>query len=248
MFEILNYTKINKQASGIFVSILVFCLCSCTSTPVHAPDEVSNNVSSHVMNEETYWWYCRFKVSWPEDTGVDLVVDLMLAHAVVGPVLKKYEQDILYWRFHRRAVRDGGGHQFSFIFYTDTEIATRIMTDLRSSELLQQALSENVLERIHFDEPANPTRPNIDDASDKNWSIEIRRNWPAFIMGVSSTWLGLIDDVMTDTPAIGDISKLIEQYKQTESTITSMWNSEGLHAFMHHLSAIFGYEQLLIRF
>ena len=67
-------------------------------------------------------------------------------------------------------------------------------------------------------------------------------------MGVSSLWLGLIDDIMKDVPAHDDnFPKLLEQYRQAEDAVTTMWHKEGQHAFLHHLSAIFGYEPLMIK-
>ena len=200
-----------------------------------------------MIKADQYWWYCHFKLDWPEDVELDLAVDLMLAHAVVGPVLQQHRQEIPYWRFHRRAARDEAGHQFSFIFYADSATATAVMADLHHSAILQQALTGKILERVSFDDPNNPVRPNLEDASDPDWTIEIQRNWPAYIMGVSATWLGLIDDVMPDTLATTDIQKLIQQYQQVHARITAMWTREGQHAFIHHLSAIFGYEPVMIR-
>ena len=67
-------------------------------------------------------------------------------------------------------------------------------------------------------------------------------------MGVSSLWLGLIDDVMEDVPSHDDnFPKLLEQYRHAGVAITTVWYKEGQHAFLHHLSAIFGYEPLMIK-
>ena len=234
------------SVAGIAGVILLAGLSACANLPQGTTTVPVAGVTPEIKVDQ-YWWYCRFKVNWPEDAEPGMVVDLMLAHAVVGPVLQLHRQGIPYWRFHRRAVRDDAGHQFSFIFYSDRGTATAVMTDMRNSALLQQALSNKVLDRISVDDPDDPARPGLKDTSDPNWSIEIQRNWPAYIMGVSTAWLGLIDDVMRDARASTDLQELIQQYHQAHAKITAMWNREGQHAFIHHLSAIFGYEPLLIQ-
>ena len=122
------------------------------------------------------------------------------------------------------------------------------MKELKQSTILQQALNEKVVEKTIFHDPAKPSRPQIEAMSDPHWSQTLQRNWPSFIMGVSALWLGLIDDQMATVSTQSlEVSGLLESYRQADITITSMWREEGQHAFLHHLSAIFGYEPLLIR-
>ena len=228
------------------VVILLAGLSACARPPLRTNTTAPATGVTSDIKADQYWWYCRFKIDWPETGEIDLAVDLMLAHAVVGPVLRQHRQEIPYWRFHRRAAIDDAGHQFSFIFYTDPATATTVMADLHQSAILQQLLTGKILERASFDKPNNPIRPDLKDVSDPDWSIEIQRNWPAYIMGVSATWLGLIDDFMPDAPATTDLQELIQQYRQVHERITAMWRREGQHAFIHHLSAIFGYEPVMI--
>ena len=65
----------------------------------------------------------QVKMTWPLDADAHGAVDLLLAHAVVEPVLRKHAKEIYWWRFHRRALRDKLGHQFSFLFYADSNVA-----------------------------------------------------------------------------------------------------------------------------
>jgi hypothetical protein len=226
---------------------LLLGLAACARTQAWSSERAESADAAPGAQDNKYWWYCRFKIDWPQDTEPAMYVDLMLAHAVIGPVLGQYRQEIGYWRFHRRAVRDPAGHQFSFIFYTDPGAATKVMAELHRSEILQRALSDKRLERVICDDTARPARPNVSDTSDPNWSDEIRKNWPAYIMGVSATWLGLIDDAMRNRPAGVDLQTLIDQYRRAHEAITALWTREGQHAFIHHLSAIFGYEPLYIQ-
>ncbi len=187
-------------------------------------------------------------MSWPLDTNADGTVDLLLAHAVVEPVLRKHAKKIYWWRFHRRALRDKIGHQFSFLFYAESSVAAEVMEDIMQSNILQEALTERIVEKTIFSDPDKPARPQIEAFSDPNWSPTLQRNWPSFIMGVSTLWLGLIDDEMVNTTTQNlNVTMLLEQYRQAETDITSMWREEGQHAFLHHLSAIFGYNPLIIK-
>jgi hypothetical protein len=175
-------------------------------------------------------------------------VDLLLAHAVVGPVLKEHTKELPWWRFHRRAAQDETGHQFSFLFYSNSGAAAAVMQDIRQSSVLQQALANRIVEKVAFDDPSNPCHPEIEAMSDPHWTPELQRNWPSYIMGVSSLWLGLIDDIMEHAPPHNDhFSELLERYRQAKDAVTNLWYQEGQHAFLHHLSAIFGYEPLMIR-
>ncbi|MDJ0622526.1 MAG: hypothetical protein QNJ17_06155 [Desulfocapsaceae bacterium] len=218
------------------------------------PHRTSNIPSIHNLPpgektpEESYWWYCRFKNVWPEDTYPDLVIDLLLAHGVVRPVLVNHQDEIEYWRFHRRAARDSAGHQFSLLVYTRPEVAAQIFAEIHQNELLNNAIAANLVERVKTDNPQNPKNPDIEATSDPNWSVNLQKNWPAFIMGVSSFWLGLIDDSLEVVPKdINDPLVLLEEYRKADAKIAEIWRQEGQHALLHHLNAIFGYKPMTIR-
>ncbi|MGY6274591.1 hypothetical protein [Methylomonas sp. MgM2] len=198
--------------------------------------------------DHSFWWKCRFKVVWPDAEEVDWAVDLLLAHAVVLPVLSQYAKDIPYWRFHRRAARDSAGHQFTFLFYGAPELASSIFEAIDESEVLKNTLNANLVTEAVMDNPNQPRLPDIGDASDPNWSPELQNNWPSFIMGVSSLWLGLIIEDMQDSPrTYKDIHQLLEKYREVNARITDKWRYEGQHALLHHLNAIFGYQPMLFR-
>ncbi len=230
----------------ILLSVTLLAACS-TNTP--RTMESLNMSAALKADESVAWRSCTFRVAWPEQTEPNWGVDLLLAHRVVGPVLEKFDNDIHRWRFHRRANRDAAGHQFTFMFYTGTSHARDIIAQIEQDELRQQLLEENLLEVAACDSPEDMLRPLISDTSDSNWPDSVQKHWPSYIMGVSSLWLGLIDEavasVRTET---SDIDQLIQQYNNANQTVTSLWQEYGEHAFLHHLNAIFGYEQLLIRY
>jgi hypothetical protein len=241
---------IDHAIANLWLVMIVILISACApgQNQLPAPRSTTIPLETSGYGEDMSWWACRFKMSWPLDTNADGAADLLLAHAVVKPVLKEHAKKIYWWRFHRRAVRDKVAHQFSFLFYADSGVASEVMKEIRQSGILQQALGKKIVEKTMFSDPAKPVRPQIEAMSDPHWSPTLQRNWPSFIMGVSALWLGLIDDQMANITTHNiNVSGLLEQYRQADTAITTMWRKEGQHALLHHLSAIFGYEPLLIR-
>ena len=194
------------------------------------------------------WWYARFRLNWPPDTDPVWYLDLYIAHRIVMPILQAHQNDIQLWRFHRRAGRDGAGRQFSFIFYTTPRTARKVFQTLKSNPIAENMKFSGVIDDVVYDDPAELTRPNIEDTSDKNWPVSIQKAWPYYIMGVSQMWLDLIvqvaDNKMENNSATS-INEIELFYKQVDETITELWQKQGRHAFMHHLNALFGYKPLI---
>jgi hypothetical protein len=253
LFYLVNsmITKPHRLAVGMLSAWflgLALCGCATRGAEPHAAPVLGHPTLA--TRENTFWWACRFKLVWPpgQDADPDLTADLLLAHAVVQPVLRAYESRITCWRFHRRANRDTAGHQFSFLFYADPETAREIFQKIGESKPLSEALAANMVEKVMVDDPAKPTRPGVGDTSDPHWSPMLQRTWPSFIMGVSCLWLGLIDESMAEVPGGSDeIHDLLERYRKADARITAIWYQEGQHALLHHLNAIFGYGPMLIK-
>jgi hypothetical protein len=168
----------------------------------------------------------------------------------VAPVLNQNRNEILLWRFHRRAVRDQAGHQFSFIFYAPPETARRVFAELQSHVWLRELKDRGVVVRDAYDNTDVISRPNIEDTSDPHWPPAIQKSWPYYIQGVSEMWLGLIAEVASQASAEtvpSNPDELFRLYGQVNDSIVRLWREEGQHAFLHHLNAIFGYEPLVIR-
>jgi hypothetical protein len=207
------------------------------------------SIGQKAVNAEKGWWYARFHMVWPQDEDPAWYVDLILAHRVVSPVLAQYEKEIPLWRFHRRAGRDQAGHEFSFIFYASGETAKEVYGAIQSSRLLKELIAAHLVADTVFDDTTTVLRPGLGATSDRKWSPEIKRTWPFYIMGVSRTWLNLIDEVSKETMKGKDLSNLddvLEGYRKVNKVIEEKWQQEGGHAFLHHLNAIFGYEPLFI--
>ncbi|MDX2503071.1 MAG: hypothetical protein QNL62_01140 [Gammaproteobacteria bacterium] len=215
--------------------------------PVVSPEMLSRSV----VESPHYWWYARFKMVWQKELdSIDFSSNLIIAHQIINPVLENHHQDIKLWRFHRRAAKDSAGHQFSFIFYATAESARKIFQQINSNPISAKLINENIVGKIHLDDPDKPKRPGIEDSSDKNWPVAIQKSWPYYIMGVSILWLDLLNQQAIQEKL--DVSRAItsqqEQYKKINEKITQQWKSQGKHAYFHHISGIFGYEPLEIRY
>jgi len=61
-------------------------------------------------------------------------------------------------------------------------------------------------------------------------------------------WLNLITETVTDMPQPRAALALDENeqlYKEVDAIITSLWEINGRHAFLHHLNAMFGYKPII---
>lgn len=234
----------------IFLILLAICCITTACAPAaNISGEVSEASTDDDFTGDLAWHSCRFRMVWPENSKPDMDIDLFIAHSIVGPVVEEYNKNLPFWRFHRRAIRDDTGHQFSFLFYTNDSLRNAITKKIMASYRLEQLVQNKYIENINCNDGPHWTGQNIEDASDKSWSTSVQKNWPHYITGVSRLWLGLIEDAISTTNSEQyTFLQLVDEYRYANRKITETWQSQGAHAFIHHLNAIFGYENLLIRF
>ncbi len=194
------------------------------------------------------WQRVRFFIHWPEGDDPHWYVGTLVAHRVVGPALARHRSEIVLWRFHRRANRDPAGHSLSFLSYSPPGVNAQLCTELRSDPLVQRLLQARLLDKIACSGPPPATAGRIDATSDSSWPPEIQRAWPYFIMGVSETWLRLIDEYARETGAAdpADLQQTLQRYREVQDRISAVWTERGGHAFIHHLSGVFAYEPLYV--
>ncbi len=227
--------------SLVLCSLMLLGLSACASqkpTWTFRPAEHPMDLSEHG------WWYARFHIQWPENTSPCWHVGVCIAHQVILPILTEHGDNLALWRFHRRAARDQSGHQFSFIFYACPETADQIFTALRADTILARMQDAGVVTDISFDDTTTITRPDIEDTSDPNWSPQIQKSWPYFIMGVSQMWLSSIIEIAEGMSHEYDpysVQETLGFYQDVDMTVKTLWQEEGRHSLLHHLSAIFGY-------
>lgn len=200
---------------------------------------------SGALPDGTGWWFARFQIAEPDITAPRWYLDGLLAGEVIAPVLERNHAEILIWRVHRRAADDAHGHVFSFIFYATAAGAERVYTALAHNRVLQGLRREGIVKDVIVDDLRVIARPGIADTSDPSWSDVVQQTWPAYAMGASRMWLDLIG-LIADTHA--DEPDLVQRYRAVQQEISDTWAGHGQHAMLHHLSALFGYQPLLMTY
>ncbi len=232
----------------LLAAILVFGLYGCSVvTPAVDSEQTTHHdlQNSSVLPEGEGWWYARFHFDWPEGDEIRWYLGALIGGEVIAPLLEQYGQDISFWRVHRRAARDDSGHAFSFIFYSTAETAQSIYTTIENHAVVKSLLDSGRLTRLWSDDVNNILRPNIEDTSDDNWPVSVQKTWPAMIMGTSRMWLDLVSEFASADSGAGGLEA---RYKRVQGEVTSIWQEEGQHAYLHHLNAIYAYQPLLIRY
>jgi hypothetical protein len=197
------------------------------------------------LADGTGWWYARFSIERPAGEPPRWYIDTLLGGEVIAPVFDRHFQDILIWRVHRRAGDDKYGHVFSFIFYSTAAGAQRIYADLEKNPVLRTLRQEGRVTGVSFDDLATITRPRIEDTSDRHWPLSVQQTWPALAMGASRMWLDLVGIIAAEHTGEQDLE---QRYMKVQKEITDIWEVQGQHAVLHHLSAIFAYQPLLITY
>ena len=191
------------------------------------------------------WWYARFQLARPTDEPPRWHLDTLLAGEVIAPVFERHYGDILVWRIHRRASRDKSGHVFCFIFYATPATAQRVYADIDNNAVLAQLLQDGLVTQTSFDDVSHIRRPDIEDTSDANWLPIVQQTWPALIMGASRMWLDMVTLLAAEYSQEQDLE---QRYLMVNKRINQVWAKQGQHAMLHHLSAIYGYQPLMIRY
>lgn len=190
------------------------------------------------------WFALRFRHAWPAGSDPRWEQDLLLAETVVGPTLRANEDRLVRWRFHRRAARTPSGHQFSFIFYSDGATAARIHEEVRANPTLVRMMRTGLVEELRLDDTGDT---DLAATSDPEWPPHIQKYWPLFIMGASAVWLELVGACNAEDALQDSLDALLVHYRDCHAQVTKDWRRWGQHAYLHHLSGVFGYPPMLIR-
>jgi len=219
-----------------------------TTTSVNHRDK---NIDAAVNSQNEIangWWEVSFHRKYNKNEEPAWYLDTLIALQIIKPILDS-NPEISLWRFHRRAAEDAAGQSFAFIFLAPGESAEHIYQIIGSSQLTQDLIEQHYIDRVSYYDIHAKLRPNVEDTSDTDWPIELQKSWPYFIMGVSQTWLDLVGQFYQKyqqasvEPAL---AQQVETFKQVNDAIDQLWESNGGHAFLHHLNALFGYKELYI--
>jgi hypothetical protein len=222
-------------------------LVGCTAMPnARTQPPVVPAVASDELPKS--WWRVSAKIVWPEEQEVRWYVDDYMAHQIYAPLLTRYRQHINLWRFHRRAARDGAGHRFTFFFFAPKDSAKAIFAELQADPLLEELMQQNLVSKIQMSDIDNPKQRLVRENADPKWSLPVQKTWPYFSMGVSQMWLGLVQEYVAEAAnqPQESLQQTMDLYKQVEQKVRDTWTHEGGHALLHHLNALFGYEEIVI--
>lgn len=233
-----------KPIATLTCLLLLLLQMGCTASRPEFNTVVSGMDTSKASSLS--WHHLRFKWQWAEEKTPDWHLDLLIAHQVLANIIEQHRESIPLWRFHRRAAPDIAGHQFSFIFYSPKETRVLIQQAIDSHPVVGSLLENQRLDKAWITTPKHSSR--LSATSDANWPKKLQSTWPAFIMGVSQTWLGLIEShVKTASVANLNMEKKIKRYRQVSDKLNELWAEYAQHAFFHHISGVFGYEPLIMR-
>jgi hypothetical protein len=237
-----------KVGFSMLCVLILLATSACVSTRLGGSAN-TEPVVEKVENHDNGWWKAAFLVTWPEDEEPLWHVDLLIAHRVIWPVLRRFDHHMELWRFHRRVVRDEKGHRFSFIFYCSAPTAQKVFDAIRADHDLRAMKAFGTILEDVYDDTSEVRNPHIEDMSDSGWSEAIRKTWPYFIKGVSETWLDLVVHLAQERPdlkTVLSVEQMVTFYKDIDSLVEALWQKEGGHAFLHHLNGIFGYKEVIV--
>lgn len=228
------------------VVLLITALAACTTTlqPLDITEQQAIQVAPEQQTKMS-WYAVRVKIHWEKEQEPNWYFGTLIAGEVISPLLKEYQQSIICWRVHRRAVRDKTGHVFSFIFYSSPADAGKIYQLFQNSKLLTTLLEKKYLDKVSYDPLQIKSPATIADTSDPAWPDEMRNSWPFFMMGASQMWLA---QVRSYKQQISDDAELKLRYQGIQASITELWRDQGKHALIHHLNGLYAYQPVLVRF
>jgi hypothetical protein len=230
-----------RRVAGILLGVIF--LNACGTTPLHQPLMASGLVTPEAR--DLRWHTACFRLPFNAQGQPVWATDLVLADRVAAPVLRANAREIPLWRFHRRAVPDAAGHQFSMLVYTTDEVYAAIRREIASAPTVQTLRTSGYLQDLVFDCRPEQRLSDIGATSDPRWDPALQRAWPYFIMGVSASWLALIQTFAV--PINPEAADLPTAYAAVEARITELWGIQGQHAYLHHLGAIYGYQPVQVQ-
>jgi len=117
--------------------------------------------------------------------------------------------------------------------------------DVKKKELGNETINEIM-------KHAEEAKQNIEDTSDKTWSVELQKSWPYYINGVSQMLLELMRHLKTQVPgkmpsitSNPPLNEVESFYIDLNNRLMAAWQNEGSHAFFHHINALFGHVPLI---
>ncbi len=249
LFKHLSCQKVYMRT--LYQTITILFLLTLSGCATHHDQNLPPLPQAPLLTPQTHssaWWTTRFLLS-DKASSPQWELDPMIANEVLAPLLRSFEDDISFWRIHRRAAQDTTGHQLSLHFYATAQTARKLSETIDNEPLLAELWESNLLRKVIHDDPQAGSSSVFSSTSDPNWTKTLQQAWPPFMMGASITWLSLVQQRAHEFGAhkAHNVDELQEIYKQVERKVALSWSRQGQHAFLHHLSGLFGYHPLNLK-
>jgi len=181
--------------------------------------------------------WIQFKIRFNDPTR--FWIDIFLIDTAIRHAIEKRKPDL--WRFHRRAAKDSIGHQLSLLCYISKQELVHVQYELINHKAIQILEREDIIKSRSVE----IMKPGIEKTSDIHWSEPLQRSWPYFAHGSCQMIMGLLENDFNFQKK--KFSEVEEYYTNLSDGLEDMFTSIGSHAFIHHLSALFGYAPLKLR-
>ena len=200
------------------------------------------------LSDSYKWYFYRFRLKYNFGKAPKWWLDLFIIDRIFRIIIKDkgINYQVKLWRFHRRSGEDNTGHQTTLACYTTGRDSVTIDNIIRSTPSFKLLSDGNLLREYFIEEGGE----YIDGSGDGHWPIEIRQSWPYFIQGASESileMLRLIIDGIWHMEDFDNILDIEEFYQKVNERLVHIWYSQGGHAYLHHLNALFGYEMTRVR-
>ncbi|KKN10225.1 hypothetical protein LCGC14_1038810 [marine sediment metagenome] len=195
-----------------------------------------------------HWIQYKFRFN-DDPVNPDWWMDLFLIDTAFRDIIEKHKPEL--WRFHRRSGKDSVGHQLSLLCYMDKKKAENIYHELVAHKSINKLaeykhMNSSLLEIME---------PGIEKTSDANWSESLQKSWPYFITGVCQMMMGILKNLPDEKElykgvcitAHGERYGISSYYSLLDRDIKEFFSDNAAHAFIHHISALFGYAPIKLR-
>lgn len=231
--------RLRRVVAGVVGLVLV----GCSTTP----QPQTRTLASADMSMPS-WHSCRVQWTWEQDQPPPWAPDGLLAVAVFAPAMESVGDNLEIWRFHRRAGRDGAGRRFSFIFRSNEPAYQQIREQVLTHPLIVRLQQQGVMQTASCRDVSYWSGQELAATSDPAWSPAMQEVWPHYIHGVSRMWLELMKMHIGPVDGERSVEELLQASAAAHETISLVWQGEGRHALLHHLSGVFAYQPVLIRY
>ena len=182
------------------------------------------------------WIQYKFRFN-DDPINPDWWMDLFLIDTAFRDIVDKYKPEL--WRFHRRSGKDSVGHQLSLLMYINANMSDKVSHGLMNHKAVE-VLSKDIHPKIKSI-ASEIMESGIEKISDVKWTVSLQKFWPYFADGTCRMLLGLFPETPEYWSKKEKIFFTSQHYESVNKQLKEFFSDQAAHAFIHHLSALFGY-------